>query len=126
MRRAAEKAKRPTAWTLLSASGEPIKAVERFEMEHTANQKNAQACEAMFVYLKAITLTLIDTGDDLPCARRLAISRLAEMMREQISAAEQEAPLCLAREDEEFQSFKSKLTKKPRKNSKLAKSLELH
>ena len=82
---------------------------------------NPQACHIMGVYLQALYDTLLISGDEVPNLRKLSISKLAMMMREEIRAAQAESPLTRAQQDASFQAIKAKLLKKPHKNSRLWK-----
>ncbi|MBB6578974.1 hypothetical protein HNP33_003079 [Comamonas odontotermitis] len=66
---------------------------------------------------------LLDAGDEVPPDRKLSISKLAIMLRDEIDAAKLESPSVTARQDLQFQALKAKLLKKPRKNSRLYKEI---
>lgn len=85
--------------------------------------QRTRSCDVMSVLLTGLYNTLLDAGDEMSTQRRLAISKLAVLMREQINAANAEAPIFKAREDDKFQSFKASVLKRPRKNSRLWKEL---
>jgi len=66
---------------------------------------------------------LLGAGDEVPPLRKLSISKLAIMLRDEIDAAKRESPSVAARQDQKFQAMKAQLLKKPRKNSRLYKEI---
>lgn len=76
-------------------------------------------CQKMNSFVAALYGVLLASGDAVPIPRKLSISRLACMLRDEIQAAERESPLTAAQQDADFQQFKAKLIKRPGRRKKV-------
>ena len=85
--------------------------------------RKVHPCDYMGLLVHHIYDTLLKAGDDVPPMRKLSISKLAILMRAEITSAKEEAPIAKAQQDARFQKLKAKLVKKPRKNSRLWKEV---
>ena len=129
-----EKAKAPAIRTRKGFLVNQSKGIKGFGMKNTATTNLTQVCDVMHLYLKAHCGVFTDNIGAFPSDRGDAICRLGRALWAEIAAAKLEAeatargkppatPFDRAKEDDGFQRAMAKLTKKPRKNSKLAASL---
>lgn len=84
---------------------------------------NTHVCDYMRCSVGVLYDYLLGAGDEVPPLRKLSISKLAMMLRDEIDAAKRESPSFAAQQDQKFQALKAKLLKKPRKNSRLYKEI---
>ncbi|MGE8446730.1 MAG: hypothetical protein ACN6O1_11020 [Comamonas sp.] len=83
----------------------------------------AHVCDYMRSSVAVLYDYLLGAGDEVPIPRKLSISKLAIMLRDEIDAAKRESPSVAAQQDQKFQAMKAQLLKKPRKNSRLYKEI---
>lgn len=86
---------------------------------------NPHVCDLMNIAVSYVYDLLLKAEDEVPPMRKLSISKLAIMLRDEINAAKLESPSVAAQKDQAFQAMKSKLLKKPHKNSRLYKEISL-
>lgn len=71
--------------------------------------KGVHVCDCMRITVGILYNYLLDAGDEVPPDRKLSISKLAIMLRDEIDAAKQESPSVVARQDPQFQALKSQV-----------------